>query len=153
MSASKQSCDLREWGSSQSGLSLIELMISLALGLIIVAAMAELFVNISRTNQEMAKTNSQIENARFSMQLLQNDIIHAGYWGGYVPDFDNISLLTAPSDFPTAVPDPCLSYTTPWSAGHRANLLGIPLQVHTDTTTAPGTCVRCRKPSKPSVRR
>jgi type IV pilus assembly protein PilW len=138
--ASNQSRGLREWSSLQSGLSLIELLISLALGLIIVAAMAELFVNISRTNQEMAKTNSQIENARFSMQLLQNDIIHAGYWGGYVPDFDNISLLTAPSDFPAAVPDPCLDYATPWSAGHRANLIGIPLQVHTNTTTAPGTC-------------
>jgi type IV pilus assembly protein PilW len=140
MSASKQSCDLREWGSSQSGLSLIELMISLALGLIIVAAMAELFVNISRTNQEMAKTNSQIENARFSMQLLQNDIVHAGYWAGFVPDFDNISLRDDPTDFPTAVPDPCLAYTTPWSDAHRANLLGIPLQVHTDTATQPGTC-------------
>lgn len=122
----------------QEGLSLIEMMVALALGLIIVAALAELFVNISRTNQEMAKTNSQIENARFGMQFLRGEVVHAGFWGMHVPEFDNISLGldVVPEDTPQDVPDPCLDYAS-WSQAHVDQLIGISVQVHDDV---PGTC-------------
>jgi len=116
--------------SRQSGLSLIELMIALALGLIIVAALAQLFVNISRTNLEMAKTNSQIENARFAMQFLQNDIVHGGYWGGYIPDFDDFTVEGEPDHEPTAKPSPvCQAYAS-WNAAYIDSLLGIPVEVY-----------------------
>jgi type IV pilus assembly protein PilW len=122
----------------QSGLSLIELMIALAMGLVVVAAMTTLFVNISRSNIEMAKTNSQIENARFAMQFLNNDIVHAGYWAEFVPEFDDISLDTAltPSDPPTVIPDPCLSYAS-WSAADIDAMIGIPVQVY---DSIPASC-------------
>ena len=132
---------LRGTRSNQCGLSLIELLVALALGLIIVAALSQLFVNVSRTNLEMAKTNSQIENARFAMQFLENNVVHGGFWAGHVPQFDDLSFIETPLDYPAAVPDPCLDYTT-WSADadHKAQLIGIPVQVHTDTATAPGSC-------------
>ncbi|UUZ48426.1 hypothetical protein LP420_37485 [Massilia sp. B-10] len=57
--------------------SLIELMISIGLSLVIVAALAAIMLNISRTNTEMAKSNSQIESGRFAIQVLENDLIHA----------------------------------------------------------------------------
>jgi type IV pilus assembly protein PilW len=116
----------------QRGLSLIELMVALALGLIIVAALAQLFVNISRTNLEMAKTNSQIENARFAMQFLQNDIVHGGYWGGYIPDFDDFTVEGEPDHEPTSKPNPvCQAYTTAdWDVAYRDSLLGIPVEVY-----------------------
>ena len=132
-----------------SGLSLIELMVALALGIVIVAALSELFVNISRTNLEMARTNSQIENARFSMLFLQDDIVHAGFWGAYVPQFDDLSLTDIPDDVsvlggtPLAIPDPCKPYEE-WDdvgdadyVSYRNELIGIPLEV---TSAAPGTC-------------
>ena len=113
----------------ERGLSLIELMVALTLSLIIVAALAELYVNISRTNQEMAKTNSQIENARFAIQFLQNDIVHAGYWGSFVPEFDDLTTINIPGDVPNQVPAPCLAYAS-WAgtAGYIDSLIGIPVQ-------------------------
>jgi type IV pilus assembly protein PilW len=128
---------------AESGLSLIELLVALTLGLIIVAALGQLFVNMSRTNQEMAKTNSQIENARFAMQFLRDDVVHAGFWNGFVPEFDDISLSEPPTDYPTevppyVVPDPCRGYAS-WDDEIKQNLVGIPIEVYTGTGF-PGSC-------------
>ncbi|HUG04790.1 MAG TPA: prepilin-type N-terminal cleavage/methylation domain-containing protein, partial [Steroidobacteraceae bacterium] len=75
--------------NQQSGLSLIELMVAVAISLVILAALVALFVNTSRSNREFARANSMIENGRLAVQVLENDVIHAGYWGTYVPDFDD----------------------------------------------------------------
>jgi type IV pilus assembly protein PilW len=45
--------------SRARGLSLIELMIAIAIGMVIVAALLALFVNVTRTNNEMAKMNGK----------------------------------------------------------------------------------------------
>jgi type IV pilus assembly protein PilW len=108
------------------------MMVAMALSLIIVASLAELFANMSRANQEMAKTNSQIENARFAMQFLQSDIVHGGFWGGYIPEFDDLSITSVPTDAPAIVPDPCLAFDTPWSAAYTNALLGISVQVYSE---------------------
>ena len=125
----------------QRGFSLIELMIAITIGLIITAVLGALFLNINRTNEEMAKANSQIENGRFAMQLLQTDIVHAGFWGDYVPQFDNLTYTSAPVDVPTAVPNPCLPYSTPWTAAHITNLIGISIQSFATTPPAGAGCV------------
>lgn len=122
----------------QAGFSLIELMIAVTLSLIITAALIALFLNINRANSEMAKTNMQIENGRFAMQLLQSDIELGGYWGGYIPQFDDLTFTSIPTDTPTAVPNPCLAYTTPWTATDIRNFITIPVQVYGDTPP-PGT--------------
>ena len=127
--------------ASQAGFSLIELMIAVTLGLIITTALAALFLNISRTNDEMTKTNSQIENGRFTMQLLQEDIIHAGFWGPYNVQFNDPTYVTTPLDAPTAVPNPCLLYSTPWSATDVVNLIGINIQTYGATPPAGTGCV------------
>ncbi len=121
---------------SQTGFTLIELMVSMAIGLLIVLALITLLINVNRNNSELSKTNRLIENGRFALQLLQADITHAGYWGGYVPQFDDMTVAAAPIGVPTAIPDPCLDYaswnvapyTEPPSISHRTNLIGIPVQ-------------------------
>lgn len=122
----------------EHGFTLIELMVATALGVLIIAAMTSLFTDVSQTNREMAKTTSMIENARYAMQELREDVIHAGFWGRYVPEFDNQALAGFPTDVPNQVPDPCLAYAD-WSVtpGYVDSLLGIPLQVH---DAIPGTC-------------
>lgn len=125
----------------QKGFSLIELMISITIGLLIMVALGSLFLNINRSNNEMAKTNSQIENGRFAIQLLQEDIVHAGYWGAYVPQFDDLTITGAPTGVPTAVPNPCLAYSTPWTAAHVTNLIGIPIQAYGATPPSGAGCV------------
>ncbi|MBC7618853.1 MAG: PilW family protein [Candidatus Saccharibacteria bacterium] len=122
----------------QFGFTLIELMVSIVIGLLILLALITLLVNVSRNNSEMSKTNRIIENGRFALQLLQADISHAGYWGGYVPQFDDLSLGTTavPNDVPTAVPNPCLDYTdwliapntVPSTTSFVSNLIGIAVQ-------------------------
>lgn len=125
----------------QGGLSLIELMIAITIGLIITAALGALFLGINRTNEEMAKANSQIENGRFAMQLLQADIVHAGFWGDYAPQFDNLTYANTPGDVPVAVPNPCLEYTAPWTAIHVTNLLGISVQAYATTPPSGAGCL------------
>lgn len=127
--------------STQAGFSLIELMVAITLGLLIIVALTTLFLNINRANTEMAKTNNQIENGRFAIQLLQTDIAHGGFLGGYVPQFDDLTLNAVPTDTPTAVPNPCLSYTTPWSATDISNLIGIAVQAYGDTPPTGSGCV------------
>lgn len=124
----------------QNGLSLIELMIALLLGLIVMGAVLVLFLNVTRSNAELAKTNSQIENGRFAVQLLQNDLIHAGYWGGHVPQFDDLTATAVPTDAPTTIPDPCLAYGS-WNAAHLSNIIGIPVQVYGGTPPSGTGCV------------
>lgn len=116
----------------QAGFTLVELMVSMAIGLLIVLALITLLINVNRNNSEMSKTNRVIENGRFALQLLQADVVHAGYWGGYVPQFDDLTATVAPTGVPTAVPDPCLDYatltTSALSAAYKTNLVGIPVQ-------------------------
>jgi type IV pilus assembly protein PilW len=122
----------------QAGFSLVELMVSIVIGLVIVAAMVALFVNSSGSNRELARANSLIENGRLAIELLESDVVHAGYWGSYMPEFDDqtfggtVAPLDPPTDVPTAVPDPCQPYGDPWSDTDRLNMIGVPVNVYDD---------------------
>ncbi|AEG92617.1 PilW family protein [Ramlibacter tataouinensis] len=107
------------------GLTLVELLVSITLGLVILTALLALFGNVTRSNNEMAKTNQLIENGRFAMQLLQDDVAHAGFWGP-------VRMINA-----TAVPNPCLAYASwPTDAAeldaYKKNLLAIPVHGYAD---------------------
>lgn len=116
----------------QAGFSLIELMVASAIGLMIMAAILTLYLNVTRTNDEMAKTNMMVENGRFAIQILQDDIAHAGFWDGFIPDYDDLSLKVGetPVDTFTAIPTPCLNYADSWSDGHKKRRLGIVIQAY-----------------------
>jgi type IV pilus assembly protein PilW len=123
----------------QSGLSLIELMVAVAISLVILAALVALFVNTSRSNREFARANSMIENGRLAVQVLESDVIHGGYWGTYVPDFDDQTAAAVPDDTPTAIPDPCLAYDpATWTEEYIDNLIGMPIQAYDDDTVCAG---------------
>jgi len=117
----------------QRGFGLVELMVSMLIGLVIIGALVTLFVNTSGGNRELARANSMIENGRFAIKVLEDDLGHAGYWGGYIPMFDDqtASLTVAPTDDPGAIPDPCQDPTT-WTSEDRENLIGIPVQAYDD---------------------
>lgn len=123
----------------QSGLSLIELMVAVVISLVILAALVALFVNTSRSNREFARANSMIESGRLAIQVLESDIVHAGYWGTYVPAFDDQTASAVPDDVPTAIPDPCLAYDpATWTDDYIDNLIGIPVQAYDDATVCGG---------------
>jgi type IV pilus assembly protein PilW len=114
----------------EAGFSLVELMVSLLIGLVILAALVALFVNSSGSNRELARANSVIENGRLAIELLEADVVHAGYWGSYMPTFDDQTFQDLPTDAPTAVPGPCQAYDTPWTAQDRLNLIHVPLNAY-----------------------
>ncbi len=123
----------------QAGLSLIELMVSVTISLVILAALVGLFVNTSRSSREFARANSMIESGRLTVQVLENDITHAGFWGTYVPDFDDQTASAAPDDVPTALPDPCLAYDPAnWTEDYVDDLIGMPVQAYDDATVCAG---------------
>ena len=78
------------------GFSLVELMISITIGLILVAGMATLISNNAAHRAELEKSSRQIENGRYAMQVLAEDLRHAGYYGEYY-EFGSV---------PAAIPNP-----------------------------------------------
>ncbi|WP_431273549.1 PilW family protein [Variovorax ureilyticus] len=116
----------------QRGLTLIELMVSITITLIVVAALIALFLNVSSAQREMAKINQQIESGRVGVFVLENEISHAGFWENYVPQFTDLSVSGIPANVPTGTPpDPCLAYSaTNWTDAYKRSLLDIPLQVY-----------------------
>jgi type IV pilus assembly protein PilW len=113
----------------QAGFTLVELMVALVLGLIIVLALVTMLINVNSGNNELNKTNRVIENGRIALQLLHADLVHAGYWAGHVPHFDDLAKNTVPIDVPGAVPDPCLALAA-WDQSHKNGLIGIPVQTY-----------------------
>jgi type IV pilus assembly protein PilW len=130
-----------QWPCSgrQSGLSLVELMVAVTISLVILAALVALFVNTSRSNREFARANSMIESGRLAIQVLENDVVHAGYWGTHVPAFDDQTSSGVPDDTPTAIPDPCVAYDPAnWTADYVESLIGIPAQTYDDDAVCGG---------------
>jgi len=121
------------------GFSLVELMVSIALGLVLLSSLVALFVDTSRTSREMARASSMIESGRFAIQVLENDLIHAGFWGTHVPAFDDLTLKSAPdpAQTPDAVLPACLTYDETTWAGQQKNLVGIAVQAY---GTVPAEC-------------
>jgi type IV pilus assembly protein PilW len=85
----------------QRGLTLIEFMVSITLGMLIVAAVATLIADQSATRAEVDRSGRMIENGRYAIRTLADDAQLAGYWG---------ELNGVPTDAVlAALPDPCLT--------------------------------------------
>jgi type IV pilus assembly protein PilW len=127
--------------NKQLGLTLVELMVSMALGLFIVVALLLMLANVSRSNTELVTGNRAIESGRFSVQLLQTSVSHAGYWGGHVPKFDDLTAIAAEAgtDIPTAVINPCMPYSAAnWTTAYVQSMVGVAAQPDIDPV-APAT--------------
>lgn len=118
----------------QRGFGLIELMVAMTIALILSAATLTLYLNMSRSNSELAKTNSQMEHGRLAIRLLRDDLMHAGFLNGFVPAFDDLTATAVPADYPSAIPAPCAPYSA-WNAQYKTNLIGVPLQLYAAVPT------------------
>jgi type IV pilus assembly protein PilW len=81
----------------QRGLSLVELMIALTIGLLLLTGLSLIFVNSSQANRELQKTSQQIENGRYAIDIISQDLRLAGFYGHFH------DLPAAPA----GLPDPC----------------------------------------------
>ncbi|NVO04649.1 MAG: PilW family protein [Rhodoferax sp.] len=64
-----------------AGFSLVELMVSMAIGLVLIAGLATLYANSSYSGTELSKSIQQVENGRYAADLLSEDLAMAGYYG------------------------------------------------------------------------
>lgn len=111
----------------QAGLSIVELMVALAIGLFILVGLVSIFVTSNRTYLDLNRAGQQIENGRFAVQLLSDDISLAGFFGRFA------SPLAAPG----LLPDPCV--TTDMAALRAA--AALPLQGYDAPGASPLACI------------
>lgn len=129
--AQYRSCQPRRRG--QRGLSLVELMVSLVIGLLLLLGITSLIVQQSASRDELEKSSRQIENGRYAIQILHDDIIHAGYYSLY-------NSLPAP---PAVLPDPCV--TAPLTgAASLDEAMSLPIQGYNAANPLPNSslCVQ-----------
>ena len=80
----------------EAGFSIVELLIAVALGLIILAALTTFFVQTSANRHEMERNTRQIENGRFAIDTLRDDIVMAGFFADMAPGATPTWLTNAP---------------------------------------------------------
>ena len=114
----------------QRGLSLIELMIAMTISLLMLLALVGLFAQSSQSQRLQQRAAQQIENGRYAMDTITQDIHLAGYYGQYARYADG-----------TVLGDPCIT-------GNAAALfsgLGYPVQgiVVTSSSGVPAVSANC----------
>ena len=93
--------------NKQTGLSLIELMIAMVLGLLVIAGVGEVFLSGRAAQNLQQRIGAVQENGRFALLFLQRDIRMAGFPKVGVPPIDAFNkaaqpAVTCPSPLTTA---------------------------------------------------
>jgi len=87
--------------SKHSGYSLIEWMVSMAIGLFLIGGISTLFIAGQRTTEVTFQFGEMQEQGRFALELLGRDIRHAGFYGDYTGNLmkagSSITTLTQPT--------------------------------------------------------
>lgn len=115
----------------EAGFTLVELMISLAIALFLVAGMATLIAQQSLNRAELDKSSRQIENGRYALTLLQDDIQHAGFYGQFSGVMSALATL----------PDPCIDSST--TAATLDVALAMPVQGYDAPASVPAPLSAC----------
>jgi type IV pilus assembly protein PilW len=91
----------------EAGFTLVEIMVGLVLSLIIMFALSVLFVNNSRTRTQIDDSTQQIENGRYALDVLRDDLHLAGFYGEIVPQQGYVTAsATTPSLWAAGRPSP-----------------------------------------------
>lgn len=124
----------------EAGFSLIELMIAMALGLVLLLGITTVVVNSSRSYTELTKASQRIENGRYAMDVLANDIRHAGFYGQYPNDSSTI---------PTTLPNPCATTMVSMRDAMSLPVQGYDFAIDESPAVTPSplsTCISDRQP-------
>lgn len=112
----------------QRGMTLVEWMVSMTIGLVLLAGLTALIARQSSTQAELEKSSRQIENGRYAMQILSEDIQMAGYYG----EFSKVSDLAVPG----VLPNPCLTTVSELEAA-----MVFPVQGYDSPTAGLSACI------------
>lgn len=109
----------------QKGFGLLEILISLSVGLVLFAGVLSIFVGLRTTTVETASYGELQENGRFALNILTDDLLRQNFWGDYTGTFDFASI----NPVPNAPTNECKGSgvnngTFPLSVGHFRTLYG-----------------------------
>lgn len=85
----------------QRGMSLIELMVGMTLGLLLLTALASLYASTSQSRVQLSNSATQIENGRYALDIISQEVGLGGFLGG-------LNLLGTSA---LATPDVCAAAT------------------------------------------
>ncbi len=102
------------------GMSLVELMVALVIGLVLSATTIMVYINNKHAYQVQNNTATLQENGRFALHLLREDIRMAGYWGlNYASeDINNAETVTLSNE---CAPGWATNYANPLTSVNNAN--------------------------------
>jgi type IV pilus assembly protein PilW len=104
-------------------------MVSITMGLIVLAALVAILANNSRARAEIDRSNQQTENGRYALQVLGDDLHNAGYFAEFNPG--NFASLDSQLTPLLAVPNPCA-----WDTASLNADLEMPVQGYDNVTAA-----------------
>ena len=119
------------------GYTLVELMVSMAIGLIILAALVSLFAGNSRERGEIERANQQTENGRYALQIIRDDLRSAGYLATFNPG--TVAGPNAQLTTPATLPDACAA-----DVPTLTTAMAVPVQGYDQGASAPGCLVDLR---------
>lgn len=116
--------------SSLSGLSLVELMISLVVGLVVVGGVINIFSTTIKSNADMLKATRLNQELRVAMDMMARDIRLAGYRGNpgaggankFTSGNDDLLIDSTPADNEGT----CITYTYDLNSDEAVNPGGVP---------------------------
>lgn len=103
----------------QSGFTIIEIFISLAIGLALIAGVLSIFVGMRTTSSETTSAGELQENGRFAMTLITDDLLRQNFWGDLAGNIDGGGLISSPD--PAAIGGDCV--------GGGANNASFPAEI------------------------
>jgi len=81
----------------QSGFTIIEIFIALAIGLVLIAGVLSIFVGVRTTASETTSAGELQENGRFAMTLITDDLLRQNFWGDLSGNLDASHLISSPN--------------------------------------------------------
>jgi type IV pilus assembly protein PilW len=116
----------RKTSMSSRGFTIVELMISLAIGLILFAGVMSIFVGMRATTAETSSYGELQENGRFAISVLTDDLLKQDFWGDLAGTFSFAKL----SAVPAAIGNDCVgdgvnNATFPVGVGNFRTLWGV----------------------------
>lgn len=110
---------------AQQGFSLLEVLISLSVGLVLFAGVLSIFAGLRTTTAETASYGELQENGRFALSVLTEDLLRQDFWGDYTGTFDLSSINPVPNaPINECTGDGVNNGSFPVSIGHFRTLWG-----------------------------
>ncbi|MDH4561491.1 PilW family protein [Pseudomonas sp. BN411] len=114
-------------GRTQHGFSLVEMMVALTISLILLLGVSNIIISSSQSYNELARSSQQLENGRYAVQVMRDDILHAGFYG----EFSGLKV-------PATMPNSCLVSGTELLAAINAPVQGFAAAAQAPLGCLPG---------------